>query len=291
MDSIKTYNLVNHSNDIVSFNIIKMTDYPKERLKQMSSSPHRHDFYTALLIEKGSGQHLIDFSIHNIEDFQVHFVSPGQVHNIMNSENARGYTILFSNQFLIDHNIPVHFIEDLNLFNNYGESPPLQLNKEQYDKMAVFCNEMIQFDAEDSKYRTESIAAYLKLFLISCNAFCGPSDVNPQKIEVGNSIIRQFKALVEQHYATWHSSSQYAEALNITPDHLNRIIKSYIGKTAKDYIQTRISIAAQRMLFFSNLSTKEVGYQLGFSEPANFSAFFKKHTKTSPSQFRSNKTV
>ena len=288
MDDIKTYNLVNQTNEAVSFKIIRMLPHQKKDLN-ISSSPHRHDFYTALLIEKGFGKHLIDFSVYDMGEHQVHFVSPGQVHNIIDPEKMTGYTILFSTEFLIDHNIPLHFIEDLNLFNNYGESPPLQLTQEQYIKLANFCNEMIIHNSQDDQYKTESIAAYLKLILITCNSIGTPQELNTQKIEVGNHIIKQFKVLVESNFATWHSSSQYATALNITADHLNRTIKSFIGKTAKEYIQTRICIAAERMLYFSDLSTKEIAYQLGFSEPANFSTFFKKATGMSPSQFKKTK--
>ncbi len=62
--------------------------------------------------------------------------------------------------------------------------------------------------------------------------------------------------------------------------------RNSIGKTSKELIQSRISIEAKRMLYFSDLSIKEIGYELGFSEPANFSAFFKNCTGMSPSTFR-----
>jgi AraC-like DNA-binding protein len=67
------------------------------------------------------------------------------------------------------------------------------------------------------------------------------------------------------------------------------VVKSLSGKTAKDFIQSRIIIEAKRMLYFTELSLKEIGYQLGFSEPANFSAFFKKSTGKSPSLFRNQR--
>jgi AraC-like DNA-binding protein len=59
-----------------------------------------------------------------------------------------------------------------------------------------------------------------------------------------------------------------------------------VGKTAKEYIQSCILLSSKRMLYFSDLSAKEIGYEMGFSEPANFSAFFKKHTGTAPSHYR-----
>ncbi|VAX18427.1 Transcriptional regulator, AraC family [hydrothermal vent metagenome] len=86
--------------------------------------------------------------------------------------------------------------------------------------------------------------------------------------------------------AQWHATSDYAKELFVTPDHLNRIVKLLTGKTTKEFIQSRISVEAKRMFYLSNLSIKEIGYKLGFSEPANFSAFFKKCTGKSPSTFK-----
>ena len=63
-------------------------------------------------------------------------------------------------------------------------------------------------------------------------------------------------------------------------------MKSKIGKTAKDYIQARIITEAKRLLYFTGISNKEIGYELGFNEPANFSAFFKKNTQLLPSNFK-----
>ncbi|MCF6350451.1 MAG: helix-turn-helix domain-containing protein, partial [Flavobacteriaceae bacterium] len=136
------------------------------------------------------------------------------------------------------------------------------------------------------KFKQQAIGASLKLFLIYCNNLCTVPKENTQLIQAGQSILKKFKNAVEKYHIEWHSSSEYANHLNITPDHLNRTIKSLIGKTAKEYIQTRISIAAKRLLYFTDLSTKEIAYQLGFSEASNFSAFFKKCTQLSPSKFR-----
>ena len=104
---------------------------------------------------------------------------------------------------------------------------------------------------------------------------------------IGQPQGQSFKKLIDTHYKSWHSTNQYASELHISPDYLNKIVKSQTGKTAKEHIQSRIIIGAKRLLYFTELSNKEIGFELGFSEPANFSAFFKKSVGISPSQFKS----
>ena len=252
-------------------------------------NPHRHNYYTVLLVNKANGKHFIDFNEYKLVNNQVFFVSPGQVHQVIENELSLGYVLTFSTQFLVNNNIPLSFIEDLNLFNDYGNAAPMKLNKGQTDKLASYCEEILHFNNSDIKFKEQGIGASLKLFLIYCNNLSTIPKENTQLVQAGYSILKNFKNAVENHHSEWHSSTEYANFLNITADHLNRTIKSLIGKTAKEYIQTRISIAAKRLLYFSDLSTKEIAYQLGFSEASNFSAFFKKCTKQSPSEFRKNR--
>jgi AraC-like DNA-binding protein len=262
-----------------------MEDYYDER-QGKKDIPHRHDYYTVLLVKKASGIHYIDFNEYELAANQVFFVSPGQIHDVAENEKSYGYIMIFSTQFLINNNIPVSFIEDLNLFNNYGNSSPLELNSEQKEKLSQFCEETIHYFNSDLKFREQAIGAFLKLFLIQCNNHCSLPQDNPQIIQAGHSILKKFKIAVEENHTQWHSTSQYADHLNITPDHLNRSIKSLIGKTAKEYIQARICIAAKRLLYYSDLTTKEISFRLGFSEASNFSAFFKKCAETSPTDYR-----
>ncbi len=283
---IKTYDQVNKELSL-SYRIARMEDHYNER-DGIKDDPHRHDFYTVILVKKAFGKHMIDFNDYPFSENQLFFVNPGQVHQVEEDQMPKGYVILFSTQFLVENNIPVSFIDDLNLFNDYGQSPPLGFDDAMLNKFSGYFEEMIKWDQSVRKLKEQAIGAILKLFLIECNNLCSLTQRHDQHIEAGNSILKHFKTLVNENFATWHSSSEYASELSITPDHLNRIVKMYVGKTAKEYIQNRISLAAKRMLYFSELSAKEIGYELGFDEPSNFSAFFKKNTGESPSQFRNS---
>lgn len=283
--TIKTYEQVNRDDASVHFRIAKMEDYYELRNGKVDT-PHRHNYYTVLLVKKATGKHIIDFKEYDLTNDLVFFVSPGQVHQVIEYEKSFGYILTFSTQFLMHSNIPLSFIEDINLFNDYGLWPPMDLEDNQRVILEKYCEEILSFYHSNIKFKNDAIGASLKLFLIYCNNLCNLSEEDIQIPQAGYTILKNFKNTVEQKFTHWHTSAEYAQQLNISTDHLNRTVKSLIGKSAKEYIQTRLCIGAKRLLYFSNLATKEIAYKLGFSEASNFSAFFKKCAGISPSEFR-----
>lgn len=285
MTILKTYKKVNSENHNVSFAVSKMEDIYTKR-NGMVDEPHRHNYYTVLVINKAKGLHKIDFNAYELANKQIFFVAPGQVHQVIEDEKSYGYVMTFSNQFLVENSIPLSFIDSLNLFQNYGQSPPLKPINSQFEIIEGFAANIFDLFNSNATMKNLSIGSFLKLLLIECNNICSINPIESDIDTTGDNLIRSFKKLVDKHYKKEHSTTYYANELFITPDHLNRTIKSKIGKTAKDYIQARIITEAKRLLYFTELTNKEIAYNLGFNEPANFSAFFKKHTDLSPSNFK-----
>lgn len=285
MNTVKTYQKVNSEIDSVSFGISKMEDIYTKRNGKIDE-PHRHNYYTVLIINKAKGQHKIDFNSYKLSNKQIYFVAPEQVHQVIEKEKSFGFAMTFSNQFLIENSIRLSFIESLNLFQNYGQNPPLIPTDKQFTIIEQFSNHIYNLFNSEANMKFLSIGAFLKLLLIECNNICAINPIESDIDSSGDNLIRTFKKEVENNYKKEHSTTFYANQLHITPDHLNRTVKSKIGKTAKDYIQARIITEAKRLLYFTDLSNKEIGYELGFNEPANFSAFFKKNTQLSPSNFK-----
>lgn len=283
---IKAYEQISTADSDMSFRISRMEDI-FESNKGRPDTPHRHNYYTIVLVKKARGLHKIDFHQYSLADNQIYFISPGQVHQIIEDRRSMGYAIVFSQRFLLENNIPARFLENLGLFRLFGESPALDLDESELQILSAYAEEMLGLYQSNSNFKTEAIGALLQLLLIRSNNLCCLPILDTQSMEAGNVLIRRFKQLLEDNYKQWHSAAEYAAQLNITPDHLSKVLKSLTGRTAKEHIQGRITTAAKRMLYFSELSTKEIGFELGFSEPANFSAFFKKCTGESPSAFRS----
>ena len=248
--------------------------------------PHRHDYYTVIIIEEAEGRHVIDYQSYDLSPLQVYFVSPGQVHQMVTLSRPKGSVFTFSQDFLVENNIPESFITNINLFRQFGETPPLAIDETTFGRLSRILEEMEECLPLDLHYRNRALGALLQLFLIYCNNSCLLDPKQLDEEHSGVCMLRDFKALVNQNFAKWHKVGEYAPTLHITPKHLSHTVKSLTGKTAKELIQDRLTLEAKRLLFHTDLTIKEIAYRLGYEEPLHFSSFFKKQAGESPSQYR-----
>ena len=283
---IKNYQNIQPNNDALTFSIKRMEDL-YDKFGGQPDEPHRHSYFTVLLIQTAKGKHIIDFNEFDLAAFQVYFISPEQVHQLLETEKSFGFALTFSPQFMIENGIENCFIEDLHLFQDFGFSPPLELSETEFIALNNLALQIEQTIQNNGKFKYQAVGALLKLFLINCNNSCSLSqEENTQNVQASVVLLRNFKELLNQNYKNWHKVNEYAAALHITSDYLNVAVKSLTGKSVKEHIQSRILTAAKRLLRFSDLTNKLIAYELGFSEPANFSQFFKKCTGISPTKFK-----
>ena len=251
-----------------------------------SDSPHRHEYYTILFIEKADGVHIIDYQVFPMQNSEVHFVGPGQVHQVKATIKPVGWVLTFTTDFLAINNIPGHFISNINLFRPFGYSPPLPLDAETFGRLQSIALDMQTCNHKALRYANNALGALLQLFLIYCNNSCSMDTTQLDEEKPNICILRDFKELVEAKFTDWHKVGEYASEIHITPKHLSQTLKELTGKTAKELIQDRLLVEAKRLLLHTNLSIKDVAYQLGFEEPLHFSGFFRQKTTLSPSSFR-----
>lgn len=272
--------------------VIKTMEAIDELQGGIADNPHRHNYYTVIWPLTATGKHVIDFKEYPILPHHLFFVSPGQVHQIITNPKPTGYVILFTSEFLEKNSIRNDFITNLRLFQKSDETPPLPLTDQLVSILKPFADQMLSAFNSRKELYFETIGAYLKLFLIECNGNCTLNpDTNTQNIEVGKTIVKNFKAIVEREFKNWHQVKNYAESLSVTPNYLNEVIKSAIHLSAKDFIQERLILEAKRMALFTRKSGKEIGFELGFEDPSHFSKFFKTNTRLSLQEFKESITM
>jgi hypothetical protein len=80
-----------------SFKIVELDSLLSKQ--DMIQDLHRHDFYFALFLEKGKGEHIIDFNSFPVSDHTMFFMRPGQVHQLSLEKGSTGYLMQFSRDF------------------------------------------------------------------------------------------------------------------------------------------------------------------------------------------------
>lgn len=101
-----------------------------------------------------------------------------------------------------------------------------------------------------------------------------------------NVIYTRFCAELETSYTTDHRVEQYAGRLGYTVRTLTRACQAATGRTAKQVIDARIILQAQRLLAHTDDPVSSIAHGLGFGETTNFSKFFTRLTGTAPGDFR-----
>lgn len=250
--------------------------------------PHRHDFYTIYWIKKGKLLHTIDTITYEVKKNTLFFVAPGQVHNLQATEKIDGFMIAFRDAFMcLKDQTQVSGINS-GLFFNSQFSSVIHLNDEQEkDIDAVVRLMMKELTLQEPEYDM-ALHGLLRYFLVLASRIKGENvGISPEQHAVHNSsVFLKFKNLIEEKYQELKTVSDYAGLLHIKPVLLNEISKQLSGITAGEHIRNRVILEAQRYLYNTDLTAKEIAYKLGFDDPHYFSRFFKKYTSQSPSEFK-----
>lgn len=108
----------------------------------------------------------------------------------------------------------------------------------------------------------------------------------PCRVSYRRSAFNRFRVLIEDHFKERWKISDYAEQMCLTENRLNRICKSFTGKTAFEILQDRILLEAQRYLVYTAAPLAEIAFILGLNDTAYFCRFFKRRTGLTPSAYR-----
>ena len=271
-----------------------MTEIVVTRLRDFVQShqdiqfPHRHDFYQIVLFTRGGGRHSIDFQQFEVKPHQVYYMSPGQIHTWEFDAETEGYIVNFNESFFtsICHN--PNFVRDFPLFSSISGTPVNTLDLSCCAEVeTTFAQMLEEYQQKDKDFVMDILRGMLTIILVRL------SRVTPHVFKEGASkhnlvLMRQFEKLIEQHYREKRLPKEYAELMFVTPNHLNALSNSVIGKSAGDLIRERVLLEAKRLLTNSDLMISQIAEMLNFEDNAYFTRFFKKYLGITPEGFRAS---
>ena len=106
------------------------------------------------------------------------------------------------------------------------------------------------------------------------------------KSEKEHPLVAAVAAYVEQHLGEPLDLPGIGRAVCVSPSHLSRMFKRHAGVSLTEFILARRLAAAEELLGRTELSMAEIAERAGFSNPAYFSACFRKKYGQAPSLWR-----
>ncbi len=100
------------------------------------------------------------------------------------------------------------------------------------------------------------------------------------------SLYTRWLLLLEQNYLAHWPVSRYAERLGLSTERLNRMVRTETGQPAQALLHARLIREACRRLVHVAAPVSQLAFELGFSDPAYFCRFFKRHTGKTPREYR-----
>jgi AraC-like DNA-binding protein len=246
------------------------------------TTPHKHDFYLIVFFTAGKGIHDIDFNTYPIKPGSVFVMSPGQMHNWKFSDDIDGYVFFHSKPFY-DEGFTKESIRDYPFFNSIHNPPTVQLKKSSLPHMKMLFGEIVSEYQKNEALRFEKLHALITLVYIELSRQYELARVPENENYL--SRVRKLEELIDRNFKTKKYPYEYAELMNISEKHLNRMSKSCLNKTTSDLIAERVILEAKRILIHSKLSVSEVALELGYEDNSYFSRFFKKQTGKTPVEF------
>jgi AraC-like DNA-binding protein len=260
--------------------------YPSAEIQQKLLQPRRLTSYFIVLIDSGSITYKIDLQDITLNEGDLLFAMPNQFFvPPAKTDNLKYFKVLFDENTLAL--LPQRFSFLVNPLN----SQTITLDnaaRERVKTVFEISNRILSTDKQSTD--SEIILAYLNLLLSELNsAYFKNEPVNILNANLSKFVA--FKLLVETQLTEQPSINTIAEKLALTTNSLYRLVKEYSGKSPKDFFTNQLMIEAQRKLRYSNLSVKELAYELGFNDPDYFSRLFKKSTGKSVTDFLHSKDL
>lgn len=134
--------------------------------------------------------------------------------------------------------------------------------------------------------RAAIMAQFLRVMVALLRMRSETEAPTPARTDRDYEILIRFRELIESHFRTERSLDFYAGAVGVSTQRLNLACKSRAGRTSSELLHERLIIEAKRFLIYMEMTVAEVGYSLGFEDPAYFSRFFTQRVGCAPGVYR-----
>lgn len=223
--------------------------------------------------------------------FEAHDISILLPNQIVISQRAsadyRATMIVVSKKFFnrLQHSYPY-----TRYAPRYRRNPATHLTDEQYNNMLDAVRLLQTLTQSKSLYRSEMLTNLLSIILNMVGEYHVNNHPGTLYLSPNEILFNRFYDALIRHHCESREVSFYAHLCCLSPKYFSEVIKRETGTSAAEWISTYITIRAKSLLNSrKDFSIQRISLQLGFSEQASFTRFFKNQTGMTPTDFRERK--
>lgn len=273
---------VHHSSiqKIDSFYIRKSED-SKNHMSRVQMQPARAAVHCFFYLT--GGKVVVDVGENNcvLTKNECIIIPAGKVFTIKHYEKCTGYMGGFHSDFLLAGLAGNNFFNRFSFLSSQANQKISLLGKDAKNVNLIF--DRIYDEFTNLQSDIDIIRAYLITLLSEINKIY--KSYYGKELSSAKKIMREFNDIL---FASPKKKSvvEYAAMLNITPNHLNKIIKQTTGKSALQLIDESLITEAKILLYQTNMTISEIAATTGIFDQSYFSRKFKKHEGITPVKFR-----
>lgn len=271
--------------------LVSVIDLSKAR--PMRHLRHTFSFYVVFLKDEKNCDLLYGRQRYDYQKGSVVCLAPGQVIGIKDTGEEfqpRGYALCFHPDLIRGTNLGRSIGEYT--FFAYEVNEALHLS-ERERKTFIDCLTKIQEELlhDIDRMSKRLIANNIELLLNYCLRFYSRQFITRQ--DANRDILTRFEALLDRYFMGDNALQKglptvkyCAGELCLSTNYFGDLIKKETGRTALEYIQSKIIGLAKERLLIPAHSVSQVAYNLGFQYPQHFTRVFKKATGMTPNEYR-----
>lgn len=255
-----------------------------QQLKSIKDfQPRRVKKYFFVWCSSGQLSIQVDQKLLKVKSNEVLTITSGQYHCFEKIEEAQGYLLSFTLDYMCKTEKDIELIFQNSLFCHFDYNEIIHIHAPEEIEKGL---QNIERELSDKPYQyLESVHSRIELLLFEVNR---SKMANGGEVWKPDALFLRFLEFVRNNFDKNFTLKEMAGHLHTTELKLNELAKLHAGKTAQNIIYGLIISEAQRIIQYEDKSIKEIAFALGFKDPYYFSKFFKHHTGQSPRDFQNS---
>ena len=199
--------------------------------------------------------------------------------------DSRLIMIAFSKEFpLVGPNVKTMSVIGERLIRH----PLIRINDEDLsDIISIYNILRKKILVEDFPYKNDMASASIQtIYCMVSSYLLADEEGGRHKADRKQQIFEEFMRLVGEHSTRQRNLSFYADKLCLSPKYLSQVVFDASGRTAREWICSRVILEAKALLKSERLAIQQISEMLNFANQSFFGVFFKRATGRSPKSYR-----